>query len=201
MGKKWEYMWKHTHTHTHTCTHIYKLKRIRSRVRKDIILGTCTQGCTRNFTRKLQFSCSVMSNYLWPHGMRHARLPCPSPTPRACSNSCPSRWWCHPTISSSVGPFSSCPQSFTASRSFPMSQLFASGGQTTGVSASASFLPVNTQDWSPLDELVGSPCSPRDSQESSPIPQFKSINSSVLSFLHSPTLTSIHDYWKNHILD
>ena len=84
-------------------------------------------------------------------------------------------------------PFSSCLQSFPGSGSFQMSELFAWGGQSIGVSASASVLPMNTQDWSPLDGLVGSPCSPRDSQESSPTPQFKSINSSVLSFLYSPT--------------
>ena len=132
-------------TCTHTCTHIYKLKRIRNRVRKDIILGTCTQGCTRNFTRKLQFSCSVMSDSLWPHGMRHARLPCPSPTPGVYSNSCPLSWWCHLAISSSFVPFTSCPQSLPASGSFPMSPLFAWGGQSTGVSALASFLPKNTQ--------------------------------------------------------
>ena len=99
-------------------------------------------------------------------------------------------------------PFSSCPQSLPASESFPVSQLFALGGQSIGVSASASALPMNTQDWSPLGWTgSGSPCSPTDSQESSPAPQFKSINSSVLSFLHSPTLTSIHDHWKNHSLD
>ena len=151
--------------------------------------------------RLLLFSRSVMSNSLQPHGLQHARLPCPSPTPRACSNSCPSSRWCHPTISSSVVPFSSCLQPFPASGSFQLSQLFASGGQSIGVSASTSVLPVNTQDSSPLGRMVGSPCSPRDSQESSPTPQFKSINSSVLSFLYSPTLTSIHDYWKNHSLD
>ena len=110
-------------------------------------------------------------------------------------------WWCHPAISSSVVPFSSCPQSLPASGSFPMSQLLASGGQNTGVSAVASFLPKNTQGWSPLEWLVGFPCSPRDSQEPFPTPQFKSINSSVLSFLHSLTLTSIHDHWKNYRLD
>ena len=87
-----------------------------------------------------------------------------------------------------------------ASKSFPLSQLFAWGGQNIGVSALASFLPKNTQDWSPIG-LFGSPCSPRDSEESSPTPQLKSINSSALSFLHSPTLTSIHDHWKNHSLD
>ena len=103
-----------------------------------------------------------------------------------------------PAISSLVVPSSSCPQSLLASESFPMSQLIAWGGQTTGVSALASVLPKNTQDWSPLEWKVGSPSSPRDSEESSPTPQFKSINSSALSFLHSPTLTTIHDHWKNH---
>ena len=98
----------------------------------------------------VQFSCSVVSNSLWPHGLQHARLPCPSTTPGACSNLCPLSQWCHPTISSSVVPFSSCLQSFSASRSFPMSQFFASGGQSIGVSASASVLPMNIQDWFPL---------------------------------------------------
>ena len=98
----------------------------------------------------VQFSRSVVSNSLWPHDSQHARPPCSSPTPRVYSNSCPSSRWCHPAISSSVVPFSSCPQSLTASGSFPMSQLFTSGGQSIGVSASASVLPVNTQDWSPL---------------------------------------------------
>ena len=92
---------------------------------------------------------SVISNSLWPHGLQHARLPCPPPTPEACSNSCPTGQWCHTTISSSVVPFS-CPQSFQASGSFPMSQFFESGGQGTGVSASASVLQMNIQDWFPL---------------------------------------------------
>ena len=87
---------------------------------------------------------------LRPHGLQHARLPCPSPTPGTCSNSCPTSRWCHPTISSSLVPFSSCPQSLPASESFPMSQLFAWGGRSTGVSASASVLPMNIQDWFPL---------------------------------------------------
>ena len=95
----------------------------------------------------LQFSCSVMSSSLWPHGLQHARLPCPSPTPRAYSMM--SRW-CHPTISSSVIPFSSCPQPFPASGSFPLSQFFASGGQSIGVSPLASVLLMNIQDWFPL---------------------------------------------------
>ena len=103
--------------------------------------------------------------------------------------------------SSSIVPFSSCSQSLPASGSFPMSQLFEGGDQSIGVSASASVLPMNTQDWSALGWTGWSPSSPRDFQESSPTPQFKSINSSVLSFLHSPTLTSIHDHWKNHSLD
>ena len=108
---------------------------------------------------------------------------------------------CHPTILSSVAPFSSWPQSFPASGSFQMSQFFTSGGQSIGVSALTSVLPVNTRTDLLWDGLVGSPCSPRDSQESSPTPQFKSINSLALSFLYSPTLTSIHDYWKNHSFD
>ena len=97
-----------------------------------------------------QLICSVVSNSLQPHGLQHARLPCPSPTPGAYSNSCPLSQWCHPNISSSVVPFSSCPQSFPASWSFQMSQFFASGGQSIGVSASASILPINIQNWFPL---------------------------------------------------
>ena len=98
----------------------------------------------------VQFSCSVMSNSLRPHELQHTRPPCPSPTPGVYPNSCPLSRWYHPAISSSVIPFSSCPQSLPASGSFPMSQLFAWSGQSIGVSASASVLPMNTQDWSPL---------------------------------------------------
>ena len=98
----------------------------------------------------VQFSRSVVSDSLWPHESQHARPPCISPTPRVYSNSCPSSRWCHPAISSSVIPFSSCPQSLPASGSFPMNQLFTSGGQSIRVSASASVLPMNTQAWSPL---------------------------------------------------
>ena len=100
--------------------------------------------------KSVQFHCSFVSNSLWTHGLQHARPPCPSQTPGDYSNSCPLSWWCHPTISSSVVPFSSCLQSFPASGSFPVSQLSASGGQSIGVSASASVLPMNTQGWSPL---------------------------------------------------
>ena len=98
----------------------------------------------------VQFSRSVVSDSLWPHESQHAKPPCPWPTPGVYSNSCPSSQWCHSAISSSVVPFSSCPQSLPASGSFPMSQLFTWAGQSTGVSASASVLPMNTQDWSPL---------------------------------------------------
>ena len=96
----------------------------------------------------VQFSCSFMSGSFRPHELQHDRPPCPTPTPRAYLNSCPLSRWCHPTTSSSAVPFSSCPQSFPASGSFPMSQLFAAGGQSTGVSASTSVLPMNTQSWS-----------------------------------------------------
>ena len=98
----------------------------------------------------VQISRSVMSDSLWPHELQHTRPPCQPPTPGVHPNPCPLSRWCHPAISSSVVPFSSCPQSFPASGSFQMSQLFASGGQIIGVSASTSVLPMNTQDWSPL---------------------------------------------------
>ena len=135
----------------------------------------------------VQFSHSVMSDSLRPHGSQHARPPCPSPTPGVYSNSSPLSRWCHPTISSSVVPFSSCLQSFPASGSFPRSQFFASGGQRIGVSASASVLPMNIRDWFPLGWTGWiSLQSKESSQESSPTPQFKSINSSALSFLSHP---------------
>ena len=106
----------------------------------------------RNFSpcKSVQFNLSVVSNSLRPHKLQHARPPCPSPTPRVYPNSCPLSRWCHPTISSSVVPFSSCPQSFPTSGSFQMSQLSTSGSQNIGISASTSVLPMNTQDWSPL---------------------------------------------------
>ena len=111
-----------------------------------------TQYCSLLSVQKhsVQFSRSVVSDSLRPHEPQHARPPCLSPTPGVHPNSCPSSQWCHPAISSSVGPFSYCPQSFLASGSFPVSQLLASGGQSIGVSASPSVLPTNTQDWSPL---------------------------------------------------
>ena len=140
-----------------------------------------------------------MSDSLRPHELLHARPPCPSPTPGVSSNSCPSGQWCHPAISPSVVPFS-CPQSLPASGSFPMSQLFAWGGQSIGVSALASVLPMNTQDWSPLGWTGWI-------LQSKGLLQHHSLKASIFrhsflhSFLHSPTLTSIHDHWKNHSLD
>ena len=119
---------------------------------------------------------------------------CPSLSPVICSNSCSLNRWCHPTISFSVIPFFSCLQFFLASGSFQMTQLLASGAQCTELSASTSVLLKTFRADFLQDGLVGSPCSPRDSQESYPTPHFKSINSSVPSFLSSPTLTSIHDY-------
>ena len=148
------------------------------------------------FYSSVQFSRSVMSDSLWPDESPHARLPCPSPSPGVYSDSRPSSQWCHPAISSSVVPFSSCPQSLPASESFPMSTLHMRWPKYW--SFSFSIIPskeipglIFRMDW--LD------CSPRDSQESSPTPQFKSSNSSVLSFLHSPTLTLLLSYSTGHI--
>ena len=143
----------------------------------------------------VQFSRSVVSDSLRPHELQHARPPCPSPTPGVYSNSSPLSQWCHPIILSSVVPFPTCPQSLPASGSFLMSQLFTLGGQSIGVSASTSIIRMNTQDWYPFRWTSWISRCPRESQESSPIPQFKSINSLALSFLYSPTLTTIHDYW------
>ena len=139
-----------------------------------------------------------MSDSLQLHGLQHARLPCPLSSPGTCSNSCSLNRWCHPTISSSVIPFSSCLQSLPASGSF-LSWLFTSGGHSIGASASASVLPMNIQGWYTL-ELTGLiSLQSRGSQESSSTPPFKSINSSVLSFLHSPTLTYMsHTYSPTH---
>ena len=157
--------------------------------------------CVCMYISSVQFICSVVSDSLRPHELQHARFPCLSPIPGVYSNSCLSSQWCHPALSSSDVPFSSHLQSFPASGSFPVSQFFTSGGQSIGVSASASVLPMNIQNWFPLGWLFGSPCSPRDSHESSPTPQFKNISFLTLSFLYSPTLTSTHDYWKKHSFD
>ena len=180
--------------------------------RRDGVLEidvSTTQSCIivfklptyRSMLSSVQFSRSAMFDSLRPHEPQHARPLCPSPTPRVHPNPRPLSWWCHPVISSSVVPFSFCPQPLPASGSFPISQLFAWGGESIGVSASVSVLPVNTQDWSPLGWTGWISLQSKDSQGSSPTPQLKITNSLALSFLHSPTLTSIHDHWKNHSLD
>ena len=126
---------------------------------------------------------SVMSDSLRPHGLQYIRLPCPSASPRVCSNSCPSSRWYHPNVSSFVVPFSSCLLSLLTSVSLPMSRLFASGDPSIGALALASVLPINIQGWFPLGSTGLISLLSRDSQESSPTPQFKSINPSALSFL------------------
>ena len=155
-------------------------------------------NCLFNFYAELFISHLVVSDSLLPHGLQHARFPRPSLSPRVCSNSSPLSRWDHPTTSSSVARFSSCYQSFPSSGSFPVNRLFASGGQSTGASASESVLPMNIQGWFPLGLTA---CCLSDSQKSSLEPQFESISSSTLSLLYGPTLTSIHDYWKNHSFD
>ena len=135
------------------------------------------------------FSHSVMSDSLLPHGLQHASRPCPSPSPEVCSNSCPLSRLCHLTISSSVAPFSSCPQSFPASRYFPMSRLFPSDSQSSRASASASVLPMNIQGWFTLGLTGLISCCWWNSQESSPSPQFECISSLALSLLYGPALT------------
>ena len=129
-----------------------------------------------------QFNCSAMPNSLEPHGLQQARLPCPSLTPRTCSNSCPSSWWCHPTISSSVVPFPFHLQSFSASGSFPMNQVFALG--TQGIGASPSVVPMNVKGWFPLG-----------------LTWTEGISFSGLSLLYGPILTFVNDYWKYHSFD
>ena len=156
---------------------------------------------SHSYIDSVHFSCSVVSDSLRPHGLQHARPLCPSPTPGAYSNSCPSSQWCHPIISSSVIPFSSCLQSFPASGSFPMSQFFTSGGQSIGVSASASVPPVNIQDWFPLGWTAWISLQFKGLLRVFSNTTVQSISSSVLSFLYGPNLTSIYDYWKNHSFD
>ena len=144
--------------------------------------------------QSVQLSRSVVSDSLRPHELQHAR-------PLCHSDSHPSSQWCHPAISSSVIPFSSCPQSLPASESFPMNQLFTWGGQSTGVSALASFLPKKSQGWSPVEWTGWISLQSKGLSRVFFNTTVKSINSSALSFLHSPTLTSIHDHRKNHSLD
>ena len=148
-----------------------------------------------------RFSHSLMPDSFRPCGLQHTRPPCPSPTPRACSNSCPLSRWCHPAVSSSVVP---SPPAFTLSQHQGLFQWVSSLHQVAkGLEFQfqhQSFQWIIRTDFL-QDGLVWSPCSPRDCQESSPTPQFRSINSLVLTFLYGPTLTSIHDYWKNDSFD
>ena len=149
----------------------------------------------------VQFSCSVVSNSSWPHESQHTRHPCPSPAPRVHSNSCALSRWCHPAISALSSPSPPAPNHSQHPG------LFQWVNSSYEVAKVLEFQPQHHSiQGTPrtgllYNGLVGSPCSPRDSQESSPIPQFKSMNSSALSFLHSPTLTSINDHWKTHSLD
>ena len=143
----------------------------------------------------------MLSNSLWPDRLQHDRLPCPSPVSRVCSNFCPSCWWCHPTMSSSVTSFSSCPQSFPASGSFPMSKLFESSGQSIGTSVSAPVIPMNIQGWFPLGltgliPLLSKGLSGVFSSTTIWKHEFSPAQSSLWS-----TLTSAHDYYKNHSFD
>ena len=138
---------------------------------------------------------------LRPRESQHARPPCPSPFPRVHSNSCSLSLWCHPAISSSVVPFPSCPQSLPASGSFPMRQLFAWGGQSTGVSALASFLPKKSQGWSPSEWTGWIFLQSKELSRVFSITPVQNISSSALSFLYSSTLTYIFDYRKNQSFD
>jgi len=140
------------------------------------------------YVSSVQFSQSVVSNSLWPHGMQHARPPCPTPMPRVYSNSSPLSQWCHPTITSSIVPFSSWPQSFPVSGPFQGSQFFTSGDQSIGVSTSTSVLTMNIQDQLPLGWIGWIFLQSKTLKDSSLTPQFKSINSLGLSFLYNPTL-------------
>ena len=147
----------------------------------------------------VQFSHSVVSDALWPHGLQHAGLPCPSPTPGAYSNSCSSSQWCHLTISSSVIPFSSYLQSFPALGSFPVSQFFASGGQSIGVSASSSVLPMNIQDWFPLGWAGWISLQSKGLSRVFSNTTVQKLISSVLSFMSN---SHMHTWpWKNHSFD
>ena len=139
-----------------------------------------------------------MSDSLWPHELQHTRLLCPPLSPGVCSDSCLLGWWCYLTISSFVTPFSFCILSFLTSRSFPLSQLLASGGQTVGVSASASVLPMNIQGWFPVGLTALISLQSKGLSRVFSSTTFKSINSMALRVLCGPTVISVNDYWKNH---
>ena len=151
---------------------------------------------TKKSSTSVQFSWSAMSNSLRPHGLQHARPPCPSPAPRVYSDSCPLSWWCHPTTSSSVIPFSSRLQSFPASGSFLMSQFFTSSSQSIGVSALISVLPMNSQDWFSLGWTGWISLQSKGLSRVFSNTTVKKHQFLVLNFLYSPTLTSILNHWK-----
>ena len=163
---------------------------------KHIISESIVKICS-----SVQFSHSVMSDPLWPHEPQHTRPPCPLQTPRVYPNSSPLSQCCHPPILPSVVLFSSCPWSFPASGSFQMSQLFTWGVQSIEVSASTSVLTMNTQDWFPLGGTGWISLQSKGLSRVFSNTTVQGINSSMLSFLYSPTLTSIHDHWTNHSLD
>ena len=161
-------------------------------------IGTIDKMKNEIVNASMLFSCWVLFDSLWPHELKHTRLPYPSPSPRVCSDLCPLSWWCHPTISSFVVPFSSCLQSFPASGPFLMSWLFASGDQSIGASASASVLPVNVQGLFPLGRTgLISLQSKRLSRVFSNS-KFESINFSALNLPYGPALTFVPSYWKSH---
>ena len=154
---------------------------------------------TKHSVQFSSVSLSVMSDSLQPYGLQHTRLPYPSPTSRACSNSCPSSQWCHPTNLSSVIPVSTCLPSFPTSGSFPMIWFFASGGQSIGASASASVLPMNIQDWFPLGLTGLISLLSKELLRVFSNARVQKHQFFELSFLYGPTLTSMHDYWRKHL--
>ena len=167
----------------------------------DVIPRNPRKWAGKRDTSSFRFTGSVVSDSLRPHRLQHARPPCPLPNPGVYSNSCSSSRGCHPTISSSVVPLSSWLQSFPASGSFPVSQFFTSGGQSIGVSASVSVLPMNIQDWFPLGWTDWIFLQSKGLSRVFSNTTVQKHYSWVLSFLYSPTLTSIHDHWKNHSFD
>ena len=192
-----------TQMRVHLSSH-HLLLQINSLYWSEFSLNSCflNEKCNYSFLNQFCSDQSLSDAQLFATPWTAARQASLSMTNSwACSNSCPLSRWFHPAISSSAVPFFSSLQSSLASGSFPVSQFFASGGQSIGALSSASVLPMNIQDWFPLRLTVWYLGSPRDSQESSPTPQFKSINSLALSFLHGPVLTSVLDYGKSHSCD
>ena len=167
------------------------------------MVGKKVRDKIRGPIRSLLCCCSVAPScptLCDPMAWQQARPPCPSASRGVCPSSCPWHQWCHP-ISSSAALFSFCPQSFPASGTFPMSQLFTPGDQNTGASASASVLPISIQSWFPLILTGLISLLSKDTQESSPAPQFKGINSLAFCLLYSPALTTVHDHWEDNSLE